>query len=104
MPKAKPSQVIVHRIELQEKEREMLEAYVGGTVVKNAVVPLSIAAGVGTAGYLAYKSLKAAYGWTEDIVQDIKQTPLVKAAGITPQGRAAKGLGKLASWLFTPME
>ena len=25
MPKAKPTQVIVHRIELQEKEREMLE-------------------------------------------------------------------------------
>ena len=25
MPKAKPTQVIVHRIELQEKERDMLE-------------------------------------------------------------------------------
>jgi hypothetical protein len=104
MPKAKPDQVVVHRIELQEKEREMLEAYVGGTVVKNAVVPLSIAAGVGTAGYLAYKSLKAAYGWTEDIVEDIKRTPFVRAASITPQGRAARGLGKVVSFLFTPQE
>ena len=26
MPKQKPTQVIVHRIELQEKEREYLEA------------------------------------------------------------------------------
>jgi len=28
LPKAKPDQVIVHRIELQEKEREMLEPFV----------------------------------------------------------------------------
>lgn len=28
MPKAKPDQVVVHRVELQEKEREMLENYI----------------------------------------------------------------------------
>ena len=27
MPKAKPTQVIVHRIEFQEKERDILEMY-----------------------------------------------------------------------------
>ena len=37
MPKAKPSQVIVHRIELQESEREMLELAVAGNVATNAV-------------------------------------------------------------------
>ena len=37
MPKAKPTQVIVHRIELQESEREMLELAVAGNVVTNAV-------------------------------------------------------------------
>ena len=37
MPKAKPTQVIVHRIELQESEREMLELAVAGNVVTNTV-------------------------------------------------------------------
>ena len=37
MPKAKPTQVIVHRIELQESEREMVELAVAGNVVTNAV-------------------------------------------------------------------
>jgi len=82
----------------------MLEAYVGGTVVKNAVVPLSIAAGVGSAAYIGYKTAKAIAGWTDDMVDDIKNTPFVRAASVTPQGRAARGLGKLTSWLFTPIE
>ena len=66
MPKAKPTQVIVHRIELQEKEREALEALVTGQTVKNVVVPVAVAGGVGMAGYLGYKGLKEAYDWGED--------------------------------------
>lgn len=66
MPKAKPTQVIVHRIELQEKERDMLEAVVVGQTVKNVVVPVAVAGGVGMAGYLGYKGLKEAYDWGED--------------------------------------
>ena len=73
MPKAKPDKVVVHRIELQGKERDLLEAYVGGTVVKNAVVPVAIGGGVAAATYISYKALKAAYGWGEDIVEDIKE-------------------------------
>ena len=37
MPKAKPSQVIVHRIELQQSERDMLEMAVAGNVATNAI-------------------------------------------------------------------
>ena len=37
MPKAKPTQVIVHRIELQQSERDMLELAVAGNVATNAV-------------------------------------------------------------------
>ena len=37
MPKAKPNQVIVHRIELQETERATLEAALAGRFVTNAV-------------------------------------------------------------------
>ncbi len=71
MPKSKPTQVIVHRIELQEKERDMLEAYVGGSVVKNVTGPVIIAAGVGSAAYIGYKTAKAVAGWTEDIMDDL---------------------------------
>jgi len=37
MPKAKPTQVIVHRIELQQSERDALEAALAGRFVTNAV-------------------------------------------------------------------
>ncbi len=105
MPKAKPTQVIVHRIELQEKERDMLTAYVGGSVVKNAVVPLSIAAGVGSATYLGYKIGKAAFGWTEDFLEEIKETPIGQYAQATAATDGAtlpaplRGLYKTVSWL-----
>ena len=49
MPKAKPSQVIVHRIELQESEREMVELAVAGNVLTNAVSAAgSVFAGIGS--------------------------------------------------------
>ena len=35
MPKRKPDQVIVHRIELQEKERDSLELLVGSLATRN---------------------------------------------------------------------
>ena len=37
MPKAKPTQIVVHRIELQETERAALEAALAGNFVTNAV-------------------------------------------------------------------
>ena len=75
MPKAKPSLqggVIVHRIELQEKERDMLETLVVGKTVKNVVVPVAITAGVGAASYIGYKYAKATVDWGTDFVDDVK--------------------------------
>jgi len=66
--------VIVHRIEFNNKEREMLETVVVGQTVKNVVVPAAGVAAVGSAAYLSYKALKAAFDWGEDIIDDIKQT------------------------------
>ena len=68
MPKAKPTQVIVHRIELQSREREMLETFVVGKTVRNLVEPAVAVAGA----YVAYKSAYALYGWGEDIYSDLK--------------------------------
>ena len=107
MPKSKPTQVIVHRIELQEKEREMFEAVVGANVVKNVVQPVAIAVGVGASAYLGYKSLKAVHNWSEDIVEDIKKTPAyagVQVAKLTPAGRVATGISKFTAWAFSPLE
>jgi len=70
MPKAKPTQVIVHRIELQEKERDALEAIVAGQTVKNVVVPIVAGAGIASASYLSYKALKAAFDWGEDAIDE----------------------------------
>ena len=55
MPKAKPTQVIVHRIELQEKEREFLEALQTTQSIKNVAFA---GAGVLVAGvsYLGWKT------------------------------------------------
>ena len=72
MPKAKPSQVIVHRIELQSKEREMLETLVVGQSVKNIVIPTAIIGGVGAASYIGYKYAKATVDWGTDFVDDVK--------------------------------
>lgn len=50
MPKAKPDQVIVHRIELQETERATLEAALAGRFVTNAAqAGASLLNGVGSA-------------------------------------------------------
>jgi hypothetical protein len=50
MPKAKPTQVIVHRIELQETERATLEAALAGNFVTNAVSAAgSVFSGIGQA-------------------------------------------------------
>lgn len=69
MPKAKPTQVIVHRIELQEKEREMMEAAVAAKTVKDLAVP----AVAGAAVYVGYKATKAAFGWAEDIFDGVRE-------------------------------
>ena len=50
MPKAKPDQTIVHRIELQQSERDTLEAALAGNFVTNAVGSVgSVLSGLGAA-------------------------------------------------------
>jgi hypothetical protein len=76
MPKSKPSLqggVIVHRIELQEKERAMLETYTIGKTVSNLLIPVAVTAGVGAAAYISYKAFKEITGWGEDIVDELQE-------------------------------
>ena len=69
MPKAKPTEVFVHRIEFSPKEREWVEAYMASQTVKN----LALGGAAGASVYIGYKAARAAYGWTEDFVDDLKQ-------------------------------
>jgi len=69
LPKAKPTQVIVHRIELQEKERDMLEALVVGKTLKNLVEPVAAVGAV----YVAYKAAKAAGDFIDDTVPEVEK-------------------------------
>lgn len=85
MPKAKPSQVIVHRIELQETERAALEAALAGRFVTNAVSAAgSVLSGIGQAlvpftgvltaigaAYLAEKGVSAVIEGVETAVETI---------------------------------
>ena len=66
MPKSKPTQVIVHRIELQEKEREYMEKIVTAKEVESYAKGASIAAGaaaVGVATYITWWTTEKIYGW-----------------------------------------
>lgn len=105
MPKAKPTQVIVHRIELQEKEREQLEALVAGQTVKNVVVPVAIVGGVGAAGYLGYKSLKEAFDWGEDQIDkwtdEFNKDPRVIAAKVAAEHGPAGGILRGLRWFWS---
>ena len=70
MPKAKPTQVIVHRIELQEKEREALDAWIAGKTLKNVGIAAA-GASVPVLGFLGYKAFKVWDGQEEGTVFDI---------------------------------
>lgn len=71
MPKSKPSLqggVIIHRIEFQEKERELLEALVISKSINNIVSPvLNNVAPIGLA-YIAYQAAKETSDWLPNAI------------------------------------
>jgi len=81
MPKAKPDQVIVHRIELQETERATLEAALAGRFVTNAAMAGgNLLKGVGaalapfTGALTALTALWIADRSIEEIAEAIQET------------------------------
>jgi hypothetical protein len=75
MPKAKPTQIIVHRIEAGTWEREQLLRPVADVAqtanqIRSygiAAIPVVLAGGV----YVAWKIGKSAYGWIDSLKDDI---------------------------------
>jgi len=90
MPKAKPDQVIVHRVELQETERATLEAALAGRFVTNAVsaaggvftgignmlAPLSGALTAVAAAYIAEKGISELMDAAKGLGEQQKQENL----------------------------
>jgi len=80
MPKAKPTQVIVHRIELQEKERELLEPFVKAKEVEQIAKSTAMVVGAGALGvgaYVAWWACDSVFGWMDnakDKITAAKQT------------------------------
>ena len=76
MPKAKPTQIITHRIELGQYERDRLGPFIESKAVANNLQSAGIAiAGLGVVAgaYAAYKIGHSLYGWADDIYDGIRE-------------------------------
>ena len=80
MPKAKPDKVIVHRIELQEKERELLEPFIKAKEVEQygkTASAVMVAGALGVGAYVAWWVTDSLFGWMDkarDKITAMKQT------------------------------
>jgi len=108
MPKAKPTHVIVHRIELQEKERELIEPFVKAKEVEQFAKSAAMvggAAALGVGAYVAWWVTDSMFGWMDnakDKIQAMKQQ--IKdydSENNTNYEDLAKGSSPLARILFT---
>jgi len=111
MPQAKPTQVIVHRIELQQSERQMLKEYVEQherrkwiQTTGGAVQPLIIAGGAVGAGYVVirgYQALTAALNSldVEGALDDLMK-PVYPAITATPIVGPIFGKGGIFDFIY----
>jgi len=94
MPKAKPTHVIVHRIELQEKERELIEPFVKAKEVEQIAksASMAITAGaIGAGAWIAWWTFDAVFGWmgnAKDKIDEVKQN--IKEYDEATDGEASK--------------
>jgi hypothetical protein len=69
MPKAKPTEVILHRISFADKEREALEAVVMGKTIESVSKSASMlvtGVGAGFMAYAGYWTLQAVFNFAGD--------------------------------------
>ena len=105
MPKAKPDQVIVHRIELQETERATLEAALAGRFVTNAVGAAgSVLSGIGVvlAPFSGALTALAALWIAESTWDELKEKvldPIVEKIRQPHIDRYAGDYSMIVAWL-----
>jgi hypothetical protein len=94
MPVAKPTQIVVHRIELQQSERQMLKEFVETRqqqqwvkVGTGAIQPVLIAGGVVGASYVAIRGYQAlvaalnAFDPAEALKELLEPVPIIGPSG-----------------------
>ena len=106
MPKAKPTQIVVHRIELQETERAALEAALAGRFVTNAVSSVgSVLTGFGNMLVPFSGALTAIAGlWIADrSIEEIKEaidTTVELVGNVAESKKIAKNsYSSLIAWM-----
>ena len=67
MPRRRPDEVTVHRVEMGDWEREQVESLLMAEKVSKLALGLGIGAGVGAAGLATWFTLQKMHGWKEDI-------------------------------------
>jgi len=67
MPRRKPDEVTVHRVEMGDWEREQVESLLMAEKVSKLALGLGVGAGVGAAGLGAWFTLQKLHGWKEDV-------------------------------------
>jgi hypothetical protein len=79
IPRAKPTHVIVHRIELQESTKEMIEPFVKTKEVEQiakSAAMIGAAGALGVGAYVAWWVTDSIFGWMDnakDKIQAMKQ-------------------------------
>jgi len=108
MPKSKPDQVIVHRIELQEKERELLEPFIKAKEVEQYGKTVGVvvgAAALGGAAYAVWWTLDSLYGWlgtarekTDELLQKVKEHDEQNDSNLEDKMKATSPLMRVWLW------
>jgi hypothetical protein len=100
MPKSKPTQVITHRVELGEWERQnILKPITEVRVVKDAATGTAylVAAGAfGVAVFILWQVMEELYGWFSGLIDRIP-TNVEEVTQNSPTGSPAV---RIRNWLF----
>jgi len=102
VPKAKPTSVILHKIQFQDKEREYIETIVAGKTIegigKGVYYGVSGVA-IGAAAYATWWTLDSVYGWLGKAGDwwDIRKAN-VKAVVDDPKNNPHTNLFGLPGW------
>jgi len=108
MPQAKPSQVVVHRIELQTSERRMLEEYLearASTSYINSAIkatgPIAVGAGVIGGAWIASKTWAGITAALAGPIEDAQNALGELFSPISEEEQAARSTpNKVRDWSF----
>ena len=100
MPKAKPTQVITHRVELGEWERQnVVRPITDVKIVKDAATGVSylvFAGAFGVAAFILWQVMEELYGWFSGLVDRIP----TNVEEVTQQSPTGSPATRFRNWIF----